>query len=161
MLDGLLVLASASPRRAELLRLAGFAFTVAPADLDETPRARRTTGGVRPPPGRGQGRGGGCRSAGAVVLGADTTVVVDGAMLGKPADDAEACGHAERLQGRAHDVLTGVAWPARPDATAPCASTRVWFAPMSAGEIAGYVASGEPMRQGRRLRASRGWRRGM
>ncbi len=143
MLDGLLVLASASPRRAELLRLAGYAFIVAPADLDETPEPGEAPAAyVRR---LAEAKAGAVAAArpGAVVLGADTTVVVDGDLLGKPVDDADASAMLMRLQGRAHDVLTGVAVVGPGGRASAVAATRVWLAPMSASEIAGYVASGE------------------
>ncbi len=81
----------------------------------------------------------------AMVLGADTTVVVDGDILGKPADAAEAAAMLGRLQGRAHEVLTGVAVAGPGGLDSAVVATRVWFAPMSPAEIADYVASGEPM----------------
>ena len=109
MLDGLLVLASASPRRAELLRLAGYAFTVAPADLDETPEPGEAPAAYVRRLAEAKARAVAASRPGAVVLGADTTVVVDGDLLGKPVDDADAAAMLTRLQGRAHDVLTGVA----------------------------------------------------
>lgn len=143
MLDGPLVLASASPRRAELLRLAGYAFTVAPADLDETPEPGEAPDAYVRRLAEAKARAVAASRPEAVVLGADTTVVVDGDLLGKPVDDAEASAMLRRLQGRAHDVLTGIAVVGPAGRASAVAATRVWFAPMSASEIAGYVASGE------------------
>ena len=146
MLNGVpLVLASASPRRAQLLTNAGYVFTVAPADLDETPLpgeaptayVRRLAEAKAAEVVRGR--------PDAVVLGADTTVVVDGDILGKPADAAEAAAMLARIQGRAHEVLTGVAVAGPAGLASAVASTRVWFSRMSPAEIAEYVASGEPM----------------
>lgn len=80
-----------------------------------------------------------------LVLAADTTVVVDEAILAKPADAAEATGMLRRLSGRWHDVLTGVCLVRGDYVDACVADTRVQFAPLSPDEIAEYVASGEPM----------------
>jgi septum formation protein len=80
-----------------------------------------------------------------VVLGADTTVVVDGAMLGKPVDVADARRMLAMLEGRSHQVMTGVCLRRGAETVRDCAVTTVWFAPVSAGEIEEYAASGEPM----------------
>lgn len=140
-----LVLASASPRRADLLRLAGYAITLSPADLDETPHpgeaadvyVRRLAAEKAAAVAAGH--------PGAVVLGADTTVVVDGEILGKPADPTEAAAMLTRLQGRAHDVFTGVAVTGPGGLESAVARTRVWFSAMTPDEIVAYVATGEPM----------------
>jgi septum formation protein len=79
------------------------------------------------------------------VLGADTTVVIDGEMLGKPADAADARRMLERLSGRQHEVVTGICLKRGAEAVRDFAATKVWFALMSAREIEEYVASGEPM----------------
>ena len=141
-----LVLASASPRRAELLRAAGIRFEVVTADVDERQHSgedaetyvrrlatAKATRVATAQPGR-------------AVLGADTTVVVDGAVLGKPGDAAEAVTMLARLSGRSHLVLTGVCLidpTGRADAAV--ASTTVEFRPLTAEEIGRYVATGEPM----------------
>ena len=141
-----LVLASSSPRRRELLTSAGFAFDVVSADIDETVRPGETAetyvrrmaiekaGAVR------------ARSEGRPILAADTIVVVDGDVLGKPADDESATRMLARLSGREHQVLTSVAvwWPdaAEPDVTVE--ETRVWMRVIPQEEIAAVVASGEP-----------------
>jgi nucleoside triphosphate pyrophosphatase len=139
-----LVLASRSPRRQEILRQAGIAFTVRAADVDETPLANEKpedyvqrlaeVKALAVP-----------REPGEIVLGADTTVVIDGEMLGKPADTADARRMLGLLAGRRHEVLTGICL--RRDAGLICdwAATAVWFAPMTAREIEDYAASGEPM----------------
>jgi septum formation protein len=139
------VLASASPRRAELLSAAGYAFIVEAAEVDESPRP-----GEAPPAyvrrlAESKAHAVAVRRAGAVVLGADTTVVADGEILGKPVDGADAASMLARLQGRAHEVLTGVALTDGSRTLAAVSVTRVWFATMTADEIAAYVASGEPM----------------
>jgi septum formation protein len=144
--SGVLVLASASPRRAELLRTAGIPFDVIPADVDE-----RQHEGEEPDTYV-------CRLAsekaarvaiahpGRPVLGADTTVVVDGEVLGKPRDPDDAVSMLGRLSGRSHLVLTGVCLiDAGGGAETALATTTVEFRPLTPAEIAGYVASGEPM----------------
>jgi len=79
------------------------------------------------------------------VLGADTTVVIDGEMLAKPVDAADACRMLEALTGRVHQVLTGICIRRDGQQRSDYASTRVWFSEMTAEEITAYVASGEPM----------------
>lgn len=139
-----LILASASPRRAELLRSAGFAFDVSPVEVDETPQdgedpaeyVRRLAGlkaETLPLP-----------EVDSVVVAADTTVVVAGRILGKPVDAEDARAMLETLSGREHSVLTGVAVRWREETRSAVEATRVSFLPMSADEIAWYVSSGEP-----------------
>jgi len=140
----LLVLASQSPRRAEILRLAGIPFVTRSVSVDETPRAGEAPEDYV------------CRLAeektlavpaapDEIVLGADTTVVVDGEMLGKPADEADARRMLLALSGRRHEVMTGIALRRGAQVTRDRAVTAVWFAPMTAADIAAYAASGEPM----------------
>ncbi len=140
-----LILASASPRRAELLAAAGFAFTVVHADIDETPLAGERPGAYVRRLAEAKARAVAPRFPGQAVLGADTTVVVDGDILAKPVDAADAAAMLRRLQGRAHEVLTGVALVDGRRARVAVAETRVWFGPMTEDDIATYVATGEPM----------------
>jgi len=139
------VLASASPRRQDLLAAAGYRFTVETADVDETPLAGEAAAAYVARLAEAKARAVLARCPGALVLGADTTVVVDGAILAKPADADDAARMLGRLQGRAHDVLTGVALVSATWSRVAVAATTVWFAPMTSAEIATYVASGEPM----------------
>lgn len=140
-----LVLASASPRRSRLLRSLGLTFTVRPVDLDETPlpgeeprdyvlRLAREKARARAHPGE-------------LVLAADTVVVLDGALLGKPADAAEAVAMLGRLAGREHTVLTGVAAcePGAGGERSAVESSRVRIAPLGEAEIRWYVGTGEPL----------------
>jgi nucleoside triphosphate pyrophosphatase len=127
-----LILASASPRRAELLTAAGFEFDVIPADVDETPI-----------PGEDPMQYA-LRVSGAVVLAADTVVVADGEILGKPGDSADARRMLRLLAGRAHDVHTGVVVHQGTAERAEVVTTRVWFHALDESEIAWYVESGEP-----------------
>lgn len=140
-----LVLASASPRRAEILRAVGWPFEAQAADVDETRApgeeavayverlAREKAGAVA-----------GSRLFG-LVLGADTVVVVEGKILGKPRDAREAREMLKLLRAREHEVLTGVALVRAESkrAVVAHARTRVRFAAMSDEEIGWYVATGE------------------
>ena len=140
-----LVLASRSPRRAELLTRAGYRFEVAPADVDERRRDGEAPAKLVRRLAWKKAAVVAARHPGAVVLGADTVVVVDDDfVLGKPRGDADAARMLRCLSGRAHDVLTGVALRAPHGRRAGVQSTRVFFRTLSPEEVAGYVASGEP-----------------
>jgi septum formation protein len=139
-----LVLASQSPRRAEILRQAGIPFTVRTAVVDETPLPRETPENYVVRLAEEKARSVEA-TAGETVLGADTTVVVDEQILAKPEDPEDARRMIRLLAGRSHDVLTGICLRRGNEAVRDFASTRVWFAALSEAEIAGYVESGEPM----------------
>jgi len=139
-----LLLASASPRRAELLAAAGFAFEVVPAEIDETPLPGETPPSCVLRLAEAKAAIVAGRDRGAVVLAADTVVVADGLILGKPVDDRDAADMLARLSGRNHDVLTGVSVRADHRQVSAVERTVVWFHPLSPEEIAWYVASGEP-----------------
>ncbi len=136
-----LVLASSSPRRRQLLEMLGMGVEVRPPHIAEvrgpaeTPReyverlAREKAAAV----------------AGELVLAADTTVVVDGDVLEKPADDADALRMLQRLAGRTHDVITAVALRANGDTRQATDITRVTFRPADRALLGAYVATGEPM----------------
>jgi septum formation protein len=139
-----LVLASQSPRRADILRQAGIPFTVRVAAIDESP-----LDGERPEKyvqrlAAEKAMAVEC-GPGETVLGADTTVVIDGEMLAKPADAADARRMLGLLSGRRHEVLTGIALRRGGEVLRDWAATAVWFATMTPEEIDAYVASGEPM----------------
>jgi len=140
-----LVLASRSPRRAELLRAAGIAFEVASVEVDETPREGEAPEAYveRLAVEKARAVAGGFPDA--LVLGADTTVVVDGRILGKPADADEAADMLRALAGRAHEVLTGVALVGPAGARSGLDRTRVWFDALDEAQIRWYAESGEPM----------------
>jgi len=140
-----LVLASASPRRRELLSGLGVRFTIRAADLDETPlagedprdtvlRLARAKAAAQAHPGE-------------LVLAADTDVVLDGELLGKPRDPEDACRMLGRIAGREHTVLTAVALEelGRDRRAVGVATSRVLMAAMSREEIEQYVATGEPL----------------
>jgi len=144
-----LVLASASPRRAELLRAAGFDFEAIPAHVDEAMDAEETPDGYARRVAQLKAEAVAARAPGRPVLGADTIVVVDHQVLGKPADVDEAKQMLRLLSGRAHIVLTAVcllnpAAGARRVQTG-VARTTVEFAPLSPEEVDWYAASGEPL----------------
>jgi septum formation protein len=139
-----LVLASRSPRRAELLRLAGFDFVVEPADVDERgqPGEPPATYVCRVAHAKAQHVA--KRRVDDIVIAADTVVVVDDVVFGKPVDDADAAAMLRRLAGRAHEVLTGVAVEARGRSRIDVDRTVVFFSPLTETEIEWYVRSGEP-----------------
>ena len=139
-----LVLASRSPRRVELLARAGYRFEVEPADIDERRLAGETPHELVRRLAREKAAAVAPRHPGSIVLGADTVVVIDGAVLGKPNGEADAAGMLRRLSGRAHEVLTGVALHAAHRCCGGVQSTRVVFRALSREDVAWYVASGEP-----------------
>ena len=141
-----LVLASASPRRAEILRAVGWEFEVEAADIDETPRAGETPGDYVERLAREKAAAVASRRLFGVVLGADTVVVAGGEILGKPRDEGDARRMLRLLAGRRHEVLTGAALVRAEDSRAVVAHERtlVRFAPMTDEEIVWYAATGEP-----------------
>jgi septum formation protein len=145
-----LILASASPRRADLLRAAGFAFEVKPAHVDERVTAGETPAAYVARLAAEKAEAVAAQAPGRVVLAADTTVVIDEAILGKPEDARSAGAMLRRLSGRTHEVLTGVCLVAgRAGGPAPVqalvARTSVTFAALGPAEIDWYVGTGEPM----------------
>jgi septum formation protein len=156
----MLVLASASPRRRELLAQAGFTFEVHPAHIPEEPLegedpltyvtrlAREKAQAVfreltEAGNSHGEARQDGLASL--AVLGADTTVTLDNHILGKPEDGADAARMLRLLSGRTHRVITGVALVTADGAEVAAEATAVRFLALSDEEIAAYVATGEPM----------------
>jgi septum formation protein len=139
----MLILASSSPRRAELLRAAGINFIVRAAGVDETAALDESPRDYVTRLSR--------EKACAVVqgdelaLGADTTVVINGEILGKPADTEEAGRMLRALSGQWHEVLTGVTLARVDRVISAVSSTRVKFAELSSAEINWYISTGEPM----------------
>ena len=141
-----LVLASASPRRRELLRQLGIDFTCDAAEIDETPLA-----GERP---RAYVQRMAREKAGTVaqrfrpgdrlVLAADTTVVIDGLLLGKPGDQSDGMAMLQRLSGRSHTVFTAVCLSNGLEQRCEVVATEVSFAELSPQTCAAYLATGEP-----------------
>jgi septum formation protein len=151
----MLVLASASPRRQELLRNAGISFTVQAADIDETPLPGESAQACAERLAREKASAIAEQRPQDLILGADTVVGVDGVILGKPIDAADAKRMLRVLSGRTHQVITGVCL-VKPlaDGTSPVAgresttsseTTQVTMSEIPENDIRDYVATGEPM----------------
>ena len=139
------ILASQSPRRRELLTLVGIAHDVQPADIDESYLAGERPRAHAERLARGKASTIAAREPDAVVIGSDTIVVVDGDVLGKPADEVQAARMLERLSGRAHTVVTAVAVAWRGETRSAVEEVGVEFHPLSRDEIEAYIATREPM----------------
>ena len=140
------VLASQSPRRRELLALIGVAHEVRPADIDESRLDGETPEAHCERLAREKASVLGAKvSGGAVVIGSDTIVVVDGEVLGKPNDVADATRMLRLLSGRSHTVLTAVAVARRGRLESAVERVSVSFRPIDDAEIAAYIATREPM----------------
>ena len=137
------VLASQSPRRRELLALIGIRHEVRPADIDETyltgelPRAHAER--------LARGKAEAIAAPNAVTIGSDTIVVVDGHVLGKPRDEADAARMLRQLSGRSHVVITAVAARWRGRLLSAVEEVGVTFRALSDEDIRAYIATGEPM----------------
>jgi septum formation protein len=140
-----LILASASPRRAELLRNANIALTVEPAHLREEPLPNEKPLDYVQRLARDKARAVFARHPDDVVLGADTVVVVDEHLLEKPVDERDAARMLNLLSGRTHQVITGICLVAAGFEQIEAEATQVRFSWLSESEIAGYVRMGEPM----------------
>jgi septum formation protein len=151
----MLVLASASPRRQELLGNAGFSFTVQPADVDETPLPGESAKQCAERLAREKALAVWRTCPQETVLGADTVVVVKGTMLAKPIDRSDAARMLRLLSGRVHEVITGVCLitpsrlksesrELRTERTAS-ETTLVTMSPIAEEDIQAYIATGEPM----------------
>jgi septum formation protein len=146
----MLVLASASPRRRELLAQAGFTFTVAPASIPEDLRPGENPLAYVTRLAREKAQsvyaGLGSRDESTAVLGADTTVVApNGEVMGKPTDAADAARMLRLLSGATHEVMTGVAVVSASGIEIAAEVTHVSVVTLSDEEIAAYIATGEPM----------------
>jgi len=143
----MLVLASRSPRRREILQQAGIPFVVRPMEVDEAPLAGEAARDyvMRIARDKAEAAVAGLAAHGEIVLGADTTVLIHGEMLAKPLDAADARRMLHLLSGQRHSVLTGICLRSASRVVEDCAETSVWFAPLSSQEIEDYAASGEPM----------------
>ncbi len=142
----MIILASKSPRRQELLEKLGLTFTVCPADIDETMDpalpltqeirrvSRQKAQAVAPQVGQND-----------LIISADTVVCVDGQRLGKPADEEAAKAMLRLLSGRTHEVVGGVCVLLGSHCETAAVTTKIHFRPLSEAEICAYVATGEPM----------------
>lgn len=141
----MLILASASPRRSELLRNAAIPFTVDPAHVHEQPLPQEEPLAYAQRLARDKALAVFARHPGDVVLGADTVVVVDQHLLEKPTDAGDAARMLRLLSGRAHQVITGVCVVAAGFERTEAEITQVNFSRLTNDEIAAYVGRGEPM----------------
>jgi septum formation protein len=139
------ILASQSPRRRELLSLVGIAHDVQPADIDESYLTGERPRDHAERLARGKAETIAAREPDAVVIGSDTIVVVDGDVLGKPADENDAVRMLARLAGRSHTVVTAVAVSWRGETRSAVEEVGVTFHPLSRREIDDYIATREPM----------------
>ncbi len=139
-----LVLASRSPRRADLLRAAGIPFELFPVDVDEQFRLGEKPEHAVARLAEAKAAVAAASHPDAIVLGADTTVVISGKVLAKPADAEDAARMLRLLSGRNHEVLTGVCVWHQGRRLVHVEPTRVRMAHLGESEIAWYVATGEP-----------------
>ena len=140
-----LYLASGSPRRRELLTQIGVPFSVVSAPIDETPLPNESAPAYVERLARAKAAAGlACLEGPAVVLGADTAVVLDGRILGKPENREDALAMLADLSGREHQVLTAVALSDGQRVHSLCVTSKVRFRAISAEEAQRYWASGEP-----------------
>jgi septum formation protein len=139
----MLVLASASPRRAEILRTAGISFVVRPSHIEENLLPGESAENYVRRLAREKALAAPASDA-ELVLSADTTVHLAGTILEKPVDDADATSMLRLLAGRTHEVVTGICLRQGDRIVVDCEITKVRFLDLTGQEIAGYVASGEP-----------------
>jgi septum formation protein len=140
-----IILASQSPRRRELLTLIGIPHEVRPADLDETVWPGEVPTAHVERLARSKAEVIAAREPGSIVIGADTIVVLDGDILGKPNDPGEAARTLRRLSGRTHTVHTAVAVARNGETVSGVESVEVTFRPLTDAQIEAYVATREPM----------------
>jgi septum formation protein len=141
----MLVLASASPRRKELLRNAGIAFEVEPANIPEEALPGENARPYAERLAREKALAISQKHPNYAILGADTIVVVDNQILGKPADQADAARMLRLLSGRTHQVVTGICLIVNGEAKVGSETTSVVMSEISSAEIQSYIATGEPM----------------
>ncbi|TLF49630.1 septum formation inhibitor Maf [Halomonas urmiana] len=141
--DPVLCLASASPRRRDLLASIGVTVDVRPVDINETPRPEESADDYVVRLAREKALAG-ARLSTLPTLGSDTAVVRDGEILGKPASREQAAAMLRSLSGRCHEVLTGVAVTGPAGVLSACVTTRVFMRELEEQELASYWATGEP-----------------
>jgi len=142
-----IILASASPRRAEILRTVGWPFETLPVDIDETRRAGENAIDYVQRLAREKAAAAATRSPASTIIAADTTVTIDDHILEKPLDESDAARMLQLLNNRSHRVLTGIAIINHETSQTIVAheETEVRFAAMNDEEISWYVNTGEPM----------------
>ena len=142
-----LILASNSPRRKDLLKQIGVDFSIDPADVDERVLPNESPEGYAVRVALEKARVSAARAGAGIVIAADTIVVLNDEILGKPRDAEDAVRMLMLLSGKAHSVITGLAVmdAATGRALTRTSLTRVWFRSLSQQEIASYVATGEPL----------------
>jgi septum formation protein len=140
-----IVLASASPRRRELLDLIGIRHTVDPADIDESIHGAEFPAAHVERLAREKALRVAARHPGALVIAADTVVVLDGQIMGKPRTETEAVRMLTSLSGATHTVVTGMACALNGEMESSVDDVFVTFRPLSEREIEEYLATGEPM----------------
>jgi len=145
MISPRVILASASPRRRKLLDLVGIAYDVEPADIDETYGDGEEAAAHAERLAREKGATIAARNPDAVVIAADTIVVIDGLVLGKPRDEADAARMLSMLGGQTHVVLTAVAVMYRGHVRSGVESVLVTFRALDRERIGAYIATSEPM----------------
>jgi len=145
--DSAIILASASPRRSELLESAGVNFSVIPGDIDETPFPEEAPVAHVLRLAEGKAREVSARAEGRFFIGADTIVLCDNEIMGKPCDNADASRMLRKLSGRVHQVITGFAVLDRKTGktVSRVVSTEVTFKPLDDNQISAYVATGCPL----------------
>ena len=141
----MIILASASPRRKELLEQLGCEFTIEVSAAEEVMAGAMTPAQMAEENARRKAMAVAAQHPQSAVLGADTIVVLDGKVYGKPADADEACAFLRRLSGQRHQVITGIALCTDGQMLSRAVSTEVRFAELSEEEIRAYVATGEPL----------------
>lgn len=143
MIFGQVVLASSSPRRLELLQSTGLTLVVRPAELDESRQPGEDPASMAER--LAQAKRDAVSKPGDRVIAADTVVVLDNAVLGKPSTPEVAMAMLRRLSGRSHEVITGIAVSGPGGMASTTVSTKVVWRILSDREIADYVATGEPL----------------
>ncbi|MDX6406137.1 MAG: nucleoside triphosphate pyrophosphatase [Blastocatellia bacterium] len=139
-----IILASASPRRAEILRTVNWPFETLPTDIDETREPGEVALAYVQRLARAKAEAAARRCPDGIIVGADTVVLINQQILGKPRDQSDARDMLRQLSGEWHQVLTGVALVGPSESKVACQTTEVKFAVMSRDEIDWYVSSGEP-----------------
>lgn len=140
-----IILASSSPRRRDLLKLVGLAHTVRPADIDELPLPGELPEGHAERLAREKAEAVATLNRDDLVIAADTIVVLDDEILGKPRDEADARRTLSRLSGRTHTVVTGMACSLGGRTVSGVENVSVTFRYLTEAEIEAYIATGEPM----------------